>query len=54
MGVPNSEVVYTSPIHTEGENTKSIRDMWWQWKNNSLHAFDFSILSLEITLVLSQ
>jgi hypothetical protein len=36
MGVPTSEVGYTSAT-TGRETTKSMTDMWWHWiKNNTL------------------
>jgi hypothetical protein len=31
MGVPSSEVGYSSAT-TRRETTKSIRNMWWYWK----------------------
>jgi hypothetical protein len=34
MGIPTSEVGYTSAT-ARRETTKSMTDMWWQWKTTT-------------------
>jgi hypothetical protein len=43
MGVPNSEVSYTSAT-TGRETTKSMTDMWWHWiKKNAIEQRDVRV-----------
>jgi hypothetical protein len=43
MGIPTSEVVYTSAT-TRRETTKSMTDMWWHWKTTTLGSLRMVLL----------
>jgi hypothetical protein len=50
MGIPTSEVGYTSAI-TRRETTKSMMDMWWHWiKKNFLVQDTENLVTLEVML----